>query len=174
MQVMHQLYQYVGPSSIAAAVNSSSKRVQVESPDDVRQWVADSTEQHGSSKSLTVTFIVDQQSNLWIAGRHSEHVACARCSPVLSAGEMTFEISTDLVTASYVTNQSTGYCPQPESWCHVAKALDNANLERSDDFDVRFEFHRCSCGQINLIKDEVYECGVCEAELPRDWNFVTD
>jgi hypothetical protein len=28
-----------------------------------------------------------------------------------------------------------------------------------------------ACGQINLIKDAVFQCDDCDAELPATWNF---
>jgi hypothetical protein len=166
------LYQYVGPPEIANAVNMNSHRVQIASCADVRRWIATSFPPPNARNRETATFIVDENGHLWIADRRSEHVACARGGRVLSAGEITFEIVNDHVAATFVTNQSTGYCPQPESWSNVAAALDKAGIDRFDDFDARYEFRRCGCGQINIVKNGVFECSVCGAELPRDWNFA--
>jgi len=64
---------------------------------------------------LIVTFVIDQSGTLLVADRQSEHVACAGRQPVLSAGEMTFLVSGKVVEMAEVSNQSTGYCPEPES-----------------------------------------------------------
>ena len=173
---MSRLYRYVGPPEIAAAVSNCTARVRVLCADDVRQWyrsASPSVSPRGDAMdSTTATFIVDENGDLWIADRRSEHVACARGRPVLSAGEMTLEIGREDVEVSYVTNQSTGYCPEPKSWKAVASALDNAGIERPSDFTAGCEFRRCGCGQINIVKNGVYECGVCESELPSEWNLA--
>ncbi len=162
---MNRPYLYVGPPEIAAAADRNSARVKVTSAGDLRYLSDDPT------NMVTVTFVVDTDGDLWIADRRSEHGACARGGPVLSAGEMTFQIDSDDVDAAHVTNQSTGYCPEPESWAAVATALEDAGISHGNDFDMRCEFRRCVCGQINIVKNGVYECGVCEAELPFDWNL---
>ena len=165
---MARLYTYVGPPEIARSARSSHRAL-ITCDDDVRKWIATS-----GRPPLTVTFVIDAHGELWIADRQSEHVACARGEPVRSAGEMTFDIDDKAVDVTYVTNQSTGFCPEPESWHSVARALDRARITHPDDFDMRCEFRRCTCGQINLVKNEVYECGVCGSELPREWNLATD
>lgn len=71
-----------------------------------------------------------------------------------------------------VTNQSTGYCPEPESWEALASALDRISVERPDFFDPVSVFRRCpECSQINIVKDDWYMCGVCDSPLPTKWNF---
>ena len=78
----------------------------------------------------------------------------------------------DDVEVAEITNQSTGYCPEPESWPAVAAALDDAGIDHAGGFTVSIQFRRCvGCGQRNLVKDEVYSCQSCGAELPRAWNF---
>lgn len=99
------------------------------------------------------TFIVDTDGLLWIADRQSEHIACARGGDFLSAGEITFETEDDHIIVSGVTNQSTGYCPEPESWPAVATALDGAHLSHLGHFTQEFI------------------CGVCGKELEQEWNF---
>jgi hypothetical protein len=75
------------------------------------------------------------------------------------------------VEVTYVTNQSTGYCPQPTGWEHVARALDAAGIERPDELSRAFEFRRCEkCQTLNLIKDDSFYCAVCDAPLPDEWN----
>ena len=125
-----------------------------------------------SDGSFTVTFVV-LSDGLWVADRHSEHVACARGGPVHSAGEMTFEVdprgrSVDVV---HVTNQSTGFCPEPESWPSVAAALDAAGIAHPAGFSAEMTFRRCpKCGAMNIVKDEWFECALCGGELPSAWN----
>src|SRR5207248_2652277 len=102
--------------------------------------------------------------------RRSEHVACAGGEPVLSAGEVTFSISSDVRVVN-VTNQSTGYCPQPASWPAVASALAKAGLDAPAGFDPAYEFRRCiCCNGLSIIKDAVFECPECGAALPLMYN----
>jgi len=124
---------------------------------------------------MTATFIVDSAGDLWIADRHSEHVCCARGGTVLSAGEITFSDDGGRIEVVAATNQSTGYCPEPESWLDVQRALERARLPHPDDFTGRFLFRRCpSCGMRNLVKDDWFVCGVCDTTLPEVWNFGPD
>ncbi|MCB9759556.1 MAG: hypothetical protein H6739_06920 [Alphaproteobacteria bacterium] len=71
-----------------------------------------------------------------------------------------------------VTNQSTGFCPEPKCWGAVAAALDQAGVRHPDGWTAAFVFRRCpACGQRNLVKDDWWRCAVCDAGLPRGWNF---
>ncbi|HVJ80243.1 MAG TPA: hypothetical protein VNC50_04160, partial [Planctomycetia bacterium] len=100
------------------------------------------------------------------------HVACAGGRPVRSAGEMTFAVEKNAVAVNRVTNQSTGYCPEPHSWQAVEAALVCAGFTAPDGFSKTFEFRRCTrCGAVNVIKDGVFECGVCSSRLPAAWNL---
>jgi len=168
---MRKLYPYVGPPEIAAAVSMNTLRAAISSHDDIRRWVSESSQLLDATNSITATFVIDADGILWIADRRSEHIACSRGGRVLSAGEITLTVTDNEIDASYITNQSTGYCPQPASWPAVAAALDSAGIDHLDDFDVRCEFRRCVCGQINLVKNEVYECDVCGKNLSHDWNL---
>ncbi|MDY3554615.1 hypothetical protein R5W24_003741 [Gemmata sp. JC717] len=124
-----------------------------------------------SSGDLTVTFVVSAEGTLLVADRRSEHVACAGNRPVRAAGEMCFALERGRVLVTRVSNQSTGYCPEPKSWGAVADALRAAGLEPTDGFDPRCEFRRClGCGWLNLVKDSVFECAGCQAELPNRYN----
>jgi len=109
---------------------------------------------------------------LLVADRRSEHVACAGGGAVLSAGEMWFGIDCDRVEVVEVSNQSTGFCPESESWPVVAAALDQIGVLHPGHFTTEIVFRRCrSCGERNVVKDHWYVCGVCDSELPREWNF---
>src|SRR5262249_29871568 len=121
---------------------------------------------------ITATFIIDIQEQLWIADQHSEHVVCAAGEDVLAAGEITFHLADKEIAASEITNQSTGYCPDPTSWAVVAEVLDRLQIAHPAGFTTKFVFRRCAaCGAINVVKDDWFECALCQAPLSRDWNF---
>lgn len=161
-------YHYIGPSGLRDSV---SERRLIQKPSDVRDWVSQTQQwpQHGM---IVATFIIDVDGQLWIADRHSEHVACAAGQLVLSAGEMTFAIDGSEVSVVEVSNQSLGYCPEPSSWPAIAEALDNSALPRPADFTSAYVIRRCeTCQSKNIVKDGIYECGVCGDPLPHAWNF---
>lgn len=161
-----RVYQYVGPREIFDAVSGDSPRYRIASQSDVLRWARDNP-----SDATTATFVVDSDAILWIADRRSEHVACARRMTVMTAGEITFSFDGDSVSADYITNQSTGYCPEPSSFDAIRNALLAAGIDAPDDFALHCHFRRCDCGQINVIKNGLFECGVCNAVLPLDYNF---
>jgi hypothetical protein len=165
-------YAYVGPKRIVERVSLSPRGVVVERPEDLLRWIEVTKQELDHSKSVTATFVVDELDRLWVADRRSEHVVCAGGRPVRSAGEISFTICSAKVHATWVTNQSTGYCPEPESWPAVATALQRAGIESPTGFHQQFIFRRCpECGSTNIVKDQVFECGVCSATLPASWNF---
>ena len=119
-------------------------------------------------RSGTFTFVVTTDGVLRVAPRHSEHVVCAAGGEVLSAGEIRVERGRVLS----VSNQSTGYCPEPESWPAVASALERAGIEHAGAFTDEMIFRKCpECGQRNIVKDGDFACAVCGAALPAKWNF---
>jgi hypothetical protein len=74
---------------------------------------------------------------------------------------------------SSVSNLSTGYCPELESWSSVAAALDRAGIAHPDGFTDAFVFRRCpACGERNLVKEGAFVCAICCAQLPLAWNFA--
>lgn len=160
---MDRRYAYVGPERIRAAARSEPRGLRVVSPDTLRAFL----EAHPEARTVGATFTVDTEGALWLAPRHSEHVACAGGEDVLAAGELT--LTQDRVIS--VTNQSTGYCPEPACWPAVARALARAGLDAPPTWTSAFVFRRCACGQINLVKDDWFVCAVCEAALPEAWNF---
>ena len=169
---MWKLYPYVGPAHLANHASSDTPRLRVDSAAVLAAWMA---EQPGiaSDGTLIVTFVV-LPDGLWVADRHSEHVACARGGPVRSAGEMTFAVDQRRrsVEVVYVSNQSTGFCPEPESWSAVEAALVAAGITHTGGFSTEMLFRRCPrCGATNIVKDRWFECAVCGAELPNDWNY---
>ena len=118
------------------------------------------------------TFVVDVAGVLRLAPRRSEHVACAGGGEVLAAGEIVFARTNAGITVREASNQSTGYCPEPESFESLAAALDRIGIARPDRYSDACTFRRCaSCRQINLVKERWFECSCCGADLPREWNF---
>ena len=169
---MRKLYPYVSPAHLARQANSETHRLRVDIAATLAAWVVEQpgTEPDGT---LTVTFVV-LPDGLWVADRHSEHVACARGGPVHSAGEMTLELDRQQcsVEVVYITNQSAGFCPEPESWPAVEAALDAAGIGHPGTFSAEMIFRRCpKCGATNIVKDGWLECAVCGVELPREWNY---
>lgn len=169
---MLKLYPYVGPAHLAKLASSDTPRLRVDNAATLTTWAAKQSRTE-AGEELTVTFVV-LPDGLWVADRHSEHVACARGCPVYCAGEMTFEL--DRRRPSFevvrVSNQSTGFCPEPESWPAVESALDAAGIPHPRGFSTEMIFRRCpKCASTNIVKDGWFVCGVCEAELPDEWNF---
>ena len=166
-----KLYRYVGPRRIAERVATSSGGTPIRSSRDVLAWIAASSQELDADGCVIVTFVVDDAGVLKVADRRSEHLVCAGGAHVRSAGEMTFAIHGGEVSVPAVSNQSTGYCPEPESWPAVAEALAIAELSAPVGFSFACVFRLCTvCGSKNLIKEGVFECGVCGRELPARYN----
>jgi hypothetical protein len=172
---MRSLYRYVGPKKIAERASSAPAGTRIDSPEDVRRWMRQTGQEVDAAGNVVATFVIDEAGWLRIADRRSEHVACAGGRPVQSAGEMTFTGRKSGVSVSWVTNQSTGYCPAPDSWPAVEAALARAGIAAPSGFSHAFHFRRCpQCGSINVIKDGVFECGVCCTPLPQEWNLDSE
>jgi hypothetical protein len=143
-------YRYVGPNDLLSLVTSSC---------------GDAVD---SARNGTFTFVVTTDGVLRIASRHSEHVVCAGGGEVLSAGEIRIERA----RVVSVSNQSTGFCPEPESWPAVAAALDHAGIAHGNGFTDEMIFRKCpDCAQRNIVKEGDFTCAVCGAALPARWNF---
>lgn len=192
-------YRYLGPPEILAAVVTGRAATSerggwaVRSPHDLAAWLATV---RPAELTEPFTFVVDVTGVLRLAPRHSEHVACADGRDVLAAGEITFfragpwkagagrEVGQEAGggesagrdwMVGEVTNQSTGYCPDPDSWPAVAEALDRAGLPHPDDFTAALLFRRCpDCLERNVVRDGDFSCALCGAELPRWWNLGVD
>ena len=161
-------YGYVGPAPLLATVRPGSAGHRIGSPDDLAAWLA----ARGAEAAQPCTFVVDPDGLLRLAPRRSEHVACAGGGAVLGAGEITFGRDGARWAATEVSNQSTGYCPDPDSWPAVEAALDRAGVAHPGEFTDPVVFRRCpACGERNLVKDADYICALCGADLPREWNF---
>lgn len=162
-------YNYVGPKEIEIKATHQPTGIVMSCRGDLMAWIESHAKDVDRAGCVWATFIVDQSGSLRLADRQSEHIACANRKRVLAAGEIAFTLSGDV---EEVTNQSTGYCPRPECWEAVEAALSGLDVNRPCNFTLVFHFRRCpTCGQINVIKDNIYECAQCGQELPDDWNF---
>jgi hypothetical protein len=165
-------YSYVGPEEIRARAAGRPTGTRITSPDDVRVWARRTAQAPGPDELIAATFVVDAGGGLLVADRRSEHVACAGGGPVRSAGEVFFRLTGEGADVAEVSNQSTGYCPEPGSWPAVAAALDGAGLRHPGRFTHAVVFRLCpACGERNVVKDGWLVCGVCGADLPAEWNF---
>lgn len=154
-------YRYVGPAEIAAGASTSAGRP-IRTALALAKW---------GKAGEAYTYVVDVVGVLRLAPRRSEHVACAAGDEVLAAGEMTFDKGADGWAVTDVTNQSTGYCPEPSCWPAVAEALEHAGIGHPSRFTAEFVFRRCpDCAQLNIVKNGVFACDVCGADLPAEWN----
>jgi len=170
--VNHHCYKYVGPNEIKVASLQQAKRFRIQSVSSLTSCIQSLSLSGRSNNPLVCTFTIDTHGELWLADRRSEHVACAGGENVLAAGEITFYQVGNGFEVTEVTNQSTGYCPQPSSWSVVAGVLDRMKIQRPLEFTTSFEFRRCEqCASINLIKESLYSCDVCGEKLSFSWNF---
>ena len=166
------MYKYVGADEIRQNTAHLPPGKKIISIDDIKNWIRETKQQQDNWGLIAATFVIDYEGYFRIADRHSEHVACAGGKYVLSAGEVFFQKIQNALEIVEITNQSTGSCPQPESWEDVVKALDLINIPHPSSFNIEFIFRRCcSCNQINIVKDNLFICSVCASELPLRWNF---
>jgi hypothetical protein len=162
-------YKYVGPIEFRDAAKSQPSGISIATLDELRTWLASGQTDRLQDGTYVVTFTIDLDGKLLLAPRRSEHVACASGGPVLSAGEISFD---DDLTVTEISNQSTGFCPEPESWMTVANALDRIGIQHPQRFTTEVVFRLCpSCGERNIVKDNWYYCTICDAVLPVGWNF---
>ena len=161
--MLHRLYRYVGPADIRDLARDQPAGLPVRSPQELAAAVA-------HLPPPPWTYVVDAAGVLRVADRHSEHVACAGGGPVFAAGECSIGASGE---TDFVSNQSTGYCPDLPCWRAVVDAWVRAGLELAQDgFDAECTFRRCdACGARGIVKDDHFECAECGGPLPTHWNF---
>jgi hypothetical protein len=164
-------YRYVGPAALreqTVAVDAVASDV----PAVLFGWLA------GRQRSELLdpfTFVVGIDGGLRLAPRRSEHVALAGGQDVLAAGEMTFGPAGSGWRVDEVSNQSTGYCPDPDSWPAVGAALDRLGVSHPGDFTDKVVFRRCpACGERNIVREDDYTCALCDSALPTRWNFTSN
>jgi hypothetical protein len=114
-----KLYRYVGAEDTRRRAAHSPPGVKVGSVHDLANWI----EQTNQQGLIVVTFIVNEQGSLHVGDRGSEHISCSEGHPVLAAGEMFFRVSDLGLEVVEVSNQSTGFCPESESWPAVASGV---------------------------------------------------
>ena len=169
---MPGLYHYIGPEDVRRKVAGAPRGFRVDSIAALEGWLRQTRQRPNHDGLIALTFVVDEDGSLHVADRRSEHVACAGGGPVLSAGELFLGHSGAGLEVAEVSNQSTGYCPEPESWPAVASALERAGLPHPGRFTQEVVFRRCPrCGERNVVKDGWFVCGACGADLPAGWNF---
>lgn len=162
-----RLHAYVGPAAIRERPRGEPG-APIASLSDLSAWLQAEPDALGEG----ATYVVDRHGRLRLAPRRSEHVDCAGGDAVLAAGELRFARAGDRFVVREVSNQSTGYCPDPDCWPAVAAALTAAGLVAPPGFTRAFVFRRCPrCDQINLVKEDWFVCAACDADLPRAWNF---
>lgn len=170
---MVKLYQYVGSDELRVAVTSTSVGLGINSGAELEAWTRQTHQQPDATGLIVATFVVDEAGVFRIADRHTEHTACAGGRPVRSAGEVAFFSGKQGWEIAEISNQSAGYCPEPESWPEVAAALERIGLPFPTKFTSEMTFRRCPrCLQINIVKDQDFVCGVCGADLPIFWNIA--
>jgi hypothetical protein len=161
-------YRYTGPREFDNAHRSGAV-VRVGSSADLSWWLST---QAPTEVAEPFTYVVDVQGQLWLAPRRSEHIACAGGHDVLAAGDIGFAHGPNGWSVAVVSNQSTGYCPDLESWPALARSLDHARIAHPDAFTHPVVFRLCrSCRQRNVVHDNLFVCALCEGELPSQWNF---
>ena len=164
-------YRYVGPAELRDQLVAVAT-VAVDTAASLDGWLA------GRDRRELLepfTFVVALHGLLRLAPRGSEHVALADGRDVLAAGEMTFTLTGTGWRVAEVTNQSTGYCPDPDSWPAVGMALDRVGVGHPGNFTDEVIFRRCpACGERNIVRDNDFTCVLCNSALPTRWNFTSD
>ena len=162
-------YHYVGTKEILDASDLQPSGVPIYSVDDAAKWLAMATTEKRKDGVWIATFTISTNLTLFIAPRRSEHVACASRGPVLSAGEIAFD---ETIAVVEISNQSTGFCPEPESWPAVQATLESIGIAHPGSFTAKVIFRRCPlCNERNIVKDSWFVCQICETVLPQQWNF---
>jgi hypothetical protein len=169
--IAQRRYGYVGPDDIRR-LPAETAVADILAAADLDRWM---TGDQAAAAGEPLTFVVTATGMLRVAPRQSEHVAAARGDDVLAAGEMSFVRTRDGWSVNAVTNQSTGYCPEPESWEAVADALDRAGIQHPGGYTASVVFRRCTaCGERNIVREDDFTCAPCGQALPRHWNFAGD
>lgn len=124
-------YRYVGPPGLAVRARPGPDVITVTSAQILVRWLAS---RPAEELCEPFTFVIGLDGQLRLAPRRTEHVDCAAGQLVLAAGEMLFAREGASWSVSEISNQSTGYCPEPDSWPVVASALGRIGLAHPGDF----------------------------------------
>ena len=164
-------YDYIGSAQFLPQ-GEFPPRVQLTGLDALRVWMHEHEGDLDMEECIPATFVIDPEARFWIADRATEHVACARLGRVLAAGEVFFSGMRGNPYIHRISNQSAGYCPEPESWDAVETALEALGIEHPVGFEPCCIFRRCpDCATVVIVKDAEYTCLVCGAALPPTWNI---
>lgn len=167
---MTRNYAYVGPKAVRDGVAGDPHGHAVASTADLAAWFEAEPERAGG-RAVATYVVMASNGELRVASQRSEHVAYAGGLDVVAAGELVV-VAEPICRVTEITNQSTGYCPDTNCWSAVSSALRQAGVAHPEAFTLQFVFRRCpACGERNLVKDNWFVCALCEAELPREWNF---
>ncbi len=121
----HREYQYVGPPEILEIARTQPHGTAISSVADLTVWLETKPTEQTPDGNWIATFTLGVDSVLCVAPRRSEHVACAAGGPVLSAGEIIIDGE---CCVPEISNQSTGFCPEPESWSALEPVLNHAGI----------------------------------------------
>ncbi len=158
---MTRTYNYVVSRRIAEQAEAPISRLAPATPDDIRSWSL-----APNNGNLELTFVVDPRGQLWLSIDTASMSPARADSPYSLLASCVPRVTPQQVAVVSVSNQSTGYCPEPDCWPAVRDALRNAGLESPNEFTHAFDFRRCvSCSGINILKDGMPDCPSCGTEL---------
>lgn len=112
-----KLYPFVGPRDLLNGISNKTPGREITDLRTLQMWLTE--HRIGKDFVIPATFVIDRTGQLRLSDRRSEHVVCAAGESVRSAGEVFFNVLNDIPEIEEITNQSTGYCPEPESWCEI-------------------------------------------------------
>ncbi|MEM9189417.1 MAG: hypothetical protein AAGF12_09595 [Myxococcota bacterium] len=162
-------YTYVGPESIRSACEGEPPGHAISDIEQLHAWLDELCRLDPSAEGWA-TYVVGIDGQLRVAHRRTEHVACAGGGDVLGAGEVQFDDTGEVL---WISNYSSGYCPDVSCYEEVRSAFERANLPLPSSFSHAVVFRKCpACGARNVIKDEDFHCAICTAPVPREWNFA--
>ncbi|NER32623.1 MAG: hypothetical protein F6J93_00835 [Oscillatoria sp. SIO1A7] len=166
-----RLYQYVGPERLRLAVAGCPIGVRIASLGEIENWMSSLEREPNAAGLMPASFVVDLNGHMRVADSNSEHIAVAGGMPVLAAGKIFFGTGDRSLEVVEITNQATGFCPEPKSWEAVAKAIEKVPLSHPGKFTSEYVYRRCeSCGELNVVKGNLFICDFCNASLPKVWN----
>jgi hypothetical protein len=161
-------FRYLGPAALGDLPHATDA-VDVTSMEVLGRWLG---AQDPRDRMAPLTYVVTVDGVLRVAPRGREHVACARSQDVLGAGEIQFALDAAAWIVTEISNQSTGYCPDLDSWPAVAAGLDRAGLRHPGGFTQPIVFRACpACSAKNIVRDDDFVCAVCGDALPDTWNL---
>ncbi len=167
----HLTYSYVGPEHIRHACEGLPEGHVIRALPSLLQWLSEMHHQDPDAEGWA-TYTVGLDGLLRLAHRRTEHVACAGGHSVLAAGEVRFD---EDGSVQWLSNNSTGYCPDVDCYDAVQQALATAGIDAPSAFHHAVVFRLCpKCRERSIVKEQVFHCGLCDAPLPLRWNFDRD